>query len=547
MVLADTEDTWKELFRRGGAAYEEPRLVLFSGATESACGFAGAAVGPFYCPADRKVYLDLDFFAELDRRFGAPGDFAQAYVAAHEVGHDVQTLLGISHRVREAQAGQDERGRNRLQVTMELQADCLAGGGAPCAAGAQPPRAGRPRGGLGGGRGGGLRPHPAADAGPGGARRFHPRHVRAAPTLVRDQPEERQPRVLRHLQRPGFVRRPEYCSAGFELPIMSLKEKLEELCRRTRAGWKANPDLVQVDARREESLLGGGYYDRQILELVQNAADAALAHETARIELRLTASHLYAANTGEPLSPDGLRALILGDVSPKGGDEIGRFGLGFRSLLRLGGVVDMVSAGIAFRFDPAWCAVEARQVAALPADAEAPGMRLARPLSLTTERKRDPILADLLEWADTVVRAELADPDAVAAMRWELERFPVEFLLFQRPDLEIEILLPEAESRRLHRERREDLLLLVDDGKETAWQLFRKRFAVEDADAKRDAGRRQARPEVDIAWAVPAEVRDPRGGELWNAFPTRTPSVLPGILDTRWKLNSDRTALTGEA
>lgn len=91
-------------------------------------------------------------------------------------------------------------------------------------------------------------------------------------------------------------------------------------------------------------------------------------------------------------------------------------------------------------------------------------MRLARPLSLTTERKRDPILADLLEWADTVVRAELADPDAVAAMRWELERFPVEFLLFQRPDLEIEILLPEAESRRLHRERREDLLLLVDDG-----------------------------------------------------------------------------------
>ncbi len=328
---------------------------------------------------------------------------------------------------------------------------------------------------------------------------------------------------------------------------MSLKAKLEELCRRTRAGWMANPDQVQVDARQEESLLGGGYYDRQILELVQNAADAALARETARIELRLTASHLYAANTGDPLSPDGLRALILGNVSPKGGDEIGRFGLGFRSLLRLGGAVDMVSAGIAFRFDPAWCAVEARRVAGLRADAEAPGMRLARPLDLATERKRDPILADLLEWADTVLRAELADPDAVAAMRRELERFPVEFLLFQRPDLAIEILRPEAEPRCLRRGRRGDLLLLVDDGKESAWQLFRKRFAVEDADAKRDAGRRQARPEVDIAWAVPAEVRDPRGGELWNAFPTHTPSVLPGILDTRWKLNSDRTALTGEA
>jgi hypothetical protein len=127
VVLADTEDTWKELFRRGGATYEEPRLVLFSGATESACGFAEAAVGPFYCPGDRKVYLDLDFFAELERRFEAPGDFAQAYVVAHEVGHHVQTLLGISRQVREAQAGQDERGRNRLQVMMELQADCLAG------------------------------------------------------------------------------------------------------------------------------------------------------------------------------------------------------------------------------------------------------------------------------------------------------------------------------------------------------------------------------------------------------------------------------------
>lgn len=127
VVLADTEDTWTALFRRGGGAYEEPRLVLFSGAVDSACGFAEAAVGPFYCPADRKVYLDLDFFDELDRRFGAPGDFAQAYVVAHEIGHHVQTLLGIARKVREAQAGLDERERNRLQVMMELQADCFAG------------------------------------------------------------------------------------------------------------------------------------------------------------------------------------------------------------------------------------------------------------------------------------------------------------------------------------------------------------------------------------------------------------------------------------
>lgn len=127
VVLAETEDVWNETFRQNGRTYQEPNLVLFSGAVESACGMADSAVGPFYCPADQKVYLDLVFFEELHSRFGASGDFAQAYVIAHEVGHHVQTLLGITQKVTRLQAQSDTSNRNRLSVMMELQADCLAG------------------------------------------------------------------------------------------------------------------------------------------------------------------------------------------------------------------------------------------------------------------------------------------------------------------------------------------------------------------------------------------------------------------------------------
>ena len=127
VVLADTEETWGALFAMNGNQYREPSLVLFSGAVESACGFALAAVGPFYCPADQKVYIDLSFYQDLQQKFGAPGDFAQAYVIAHEVGHHVQTLLGISERNMAARSRASEAEANALSVRQELQADCLAG------------------------------------------------------------------------------------------------------------------------------------------------------------------------------------------------------------------------------------------------------------------------------------------------------------------------------------------------------------------------------------------------------------------------------------
>jgi predicted metalloprotease len=126
-VLASTEDRWTELFRAQGATYTPPTLRFYPGNDQSGCGAAQSAMGPFYCPSDHRIYLDTSFFDELSRRYGAPGDFAQAYVVAHEVGHHVQTLTGIEDRVRRAQQGASEAQSNAIQVRMELQADCYAG------------------------------------------------------------------------------------------------------------------------------------------------------------------------------------------------------------------------------------------------------------------------------------------------------------------------------------------------------------------------------------------------------------------------------------
>jgi len=126
-VLAQTEDVWGKLFANGGSKYQEPKLVLFRGGVQSGCGFASSQTGPFYCPADRKVYLDLGFFEELKNRHGAPGDFAQAYVIAHEIGHHVQNLLGTLNKSHTAKQALSKTKANAVQVQVELQADCYAG------------------------------------------------------------------------------------------------------------------------------------------------------------------------------------------------------------------------------------------------------------------------------------------------------------------------------------------------------------------------------------------------------------------------------------
>jgi len=127
VVLADTEDVWNEVFHSNGLRYREPKLVLFTGMVQSACGRASSAVGPFYCPGDEQVYLDLGFFRQLSGSLGAEGDFAAAYVIAHEIGHHVQNLLGVNESFHQQISGMEEKGRNRLSVKIELQADCFAG------------------------------------------------------------------------------------------------------------------------------------------------------------------------------------------------------------------------------------------------------------------------------------------------------------------------------------------------------------------------------------------------------------------------------------
>lgn len=127
VVLADTEDTWNEIFSKGGSTYNPPTLVMFTGAVDSACGLAQSAMGPFYCPADQQVYIDLSFYQDLKNKMGAPGDFAQAYVIAHEVGHHVQNLLGISDKLHQIRGQVSKTDYNKMSVKLELQADCFSG------------------------------------------------------------------------------------------------------------------------------------------------------------------------------------------------------------------------------------------------------------------------------------------------------------------------------------------------------------------------------------------------------------------------------------
>ena len=200
VVLADTEDTWTRVFQQGGERYQPPTLVLFTDAVESACGTNSAAVGPFYCPLDRKVYIDLSFYRELDQQFGAPGDFAQAYVLAHEVGHHVQTLLGVSERVNQVRQRSGEVESNQLSVLQELQADCFAGVWGHHAGRRNLLDPGDVEEGHAGGRLDRRRHHPASRPRPGVARVVDPRLVRAARRMAAARADAGHDGRLRHLR-----------------------------------------------------------------------------------------------------------------------------------------------------------------------------------------------------------------------------------------------------------------------------------------------------------------------------------------------------------
>jgi superfamily II DNA or RNA helicase len=328
-----------------------------------------------------------------------------------------------------------------------------------------------------------------------------------------------------------------------------LVDYARRLCADRLSAYSVAAHDVDEHANIETSVLAGGYAYRQIAELVQNAADAIpegrVDHGPGRIEVLADARGLWAANSGNPVDQPGVRALLNAHSSSKRGGQIGRFGLGFKSLLRLGGRIDVFSRSVCLRFDPGECRRRIREHVGLPPDAPAPGLRLAEAAQW----------ADCLEradgarrfgWATTIVFAELLAPGAREAVTEELARFPAEFLLFLPCD--VELVLESGEVRRhLARSTASDGSILIRDlasekSVPQRWKVFQADVRIRDEAALQDATSVHSRESVPLIWAAPMGGQR-EVGRFFAFFPTSTESRTLGILNAPWKLNSDRTAL----
>ncbi len=314
--------------------------------------------------------------------------------------------------------------------------------------------------------------------------------------------------------------------------------------------YRNEPKDIQEHAGIEETVLAGGYGYRQVLELVQNGADAILEgldspdgiSQESRIEVVLSDNKLYVANTGAPLSREGVEALLHSHSSPKRGNQIGRFGLGFKSLLRLGGKLDIFSSSGALRFDPDRCQRDIREEFRLPGDAPAPGLRLAWSLNREEEEAADPMLARF-SWATTIVCAEVRNADILPHLQQEISRFPTPFLLFLPVKVHLDLDTGDGTARHLRREPDGSTILLHDGGTPSRWQVFEQpEVRITAPAAKDDATHLHARDCVPLAWAMPLEGHREQG-RFWAFFPTDTATRLPGIINAPWKLNNDRKAL----
>ena len=310
-------------------------------------------------------------------------------------------------------------------------------------------------------------------------------------------------------------------------------------------GYRANRDLVEEQHNRETSILSGGYAYRQMFELIQNAADAIHVggDSGGHITVELTQDYLRVSNSGAPLDQDGVKALLQADTSSKRDNQIGRFGIGFKSLLNLGGRVEILSRSIGLRFDPEETRKRIRREIGLPHNAPAPGMRLADCI--------DPNAADSLfhsaeyKTSDTIVTAELDTPDAYSHLENEIDSFPPEFLLFLDADVELRFFIGgelRREILKLKNNKRQGFVDIQEGLDVKNWRLFKEDIVVTDDAALRDATDMQQRETVPLSWAVPTTGQD-RQGQFWAFFPTNSANGLKGILNAPWKLNSDRTAV----
>lgn len=328
-----------------------------------------------------------------------------------------------------------------------------------------------------------------------------------------------------------------------------LSESINQLCESRLRAYKACAGDIREHHNIEQTVLAGGYGYRQVIELVPNGADAILeAHESKlalpegnRVHVVLRDSALYVANTGAPLSAEGVDALLRSHSSSRHGNHIGRFGLGFKSLLRLSGRIDVFtknSGGI--RFDPNRCRQELRERFNVT---DAPGLRLAWPLD-DSERNGDEIIRELA-WAETIVRADIASPELQEQLRQEIPSFPSEFLLFLPVPVNLHLDDGEKPPRALRVEPKDGDQLLHDGDDVSRWRVVTQVVPITNEKARNDATHIHARDSVPLAWAMPLEGRREEAGQFWAFFPTHTPTYLPGILNAPWKVNSDRNAIIG--
>jgi superfamily II DNA or RNA helicase len=319
--------------------------------------------------------------------------------------------------------------------------------------------------------------------------------------------------------------------------------------------YRAKPDDLQEHYRNERVVIGGGYGHRLVYELIQNGIDAMLEHnhtatpslQQDRMHIIVKDGYLYAANTGAPLSRDGVRALLSFGNSPKLTklNAIGRFGLGFKSILKLGGEVDIVTrdAGI-MRFDPVLSRAELGRE--FGSDRALPAMRLAWHLERDAVGD-DRVISDL-GWAQTVIRAEIREAGAVDALKDHLRDFPGELLIFVNRPVDLMFDMDDGDPIEIKVVRQGDLLRLEREGEQHHWRCFGTVAKITDANARADGTEYHERDEIPVMWAVPVGEHAPRAsGTLWAFAPTHTRSHMAGIVNAPWKVNSDRTAVIGGA
>ena len=323
-------------------------------------------------------------------------------------------------------------------------------------------------------------------------------------------------------------------------PVGPIGAYIAEESQRTLEAYRSQPNLVAEHANTEEDTARGGYAHRQLFELVQNGADSLAGSGGGRIWIRLTPTHLYCADEGQPIDADGVTALMFSHLSSKRGtEEIGRFGLGFKSVLGVTDTPELFSRSGSFRFDRAKASELIQPIA--PEVERYPVLRLPEAIDPWPETESDPILRELMGWAVNIVRLPLK-LGAHEALGLQIRNFPPEFLLFVDHVSQLMLQNDDQEDTRTFSLRHKDGLFVLDDGGGATRWMLTKTIHQLSPDARSDSRSLDNANEVPISWAAPVDrLNDP--GKFWAFFPTMTTSLLSGILNAPWKTNEDRQNL----